>query len=63
MGGMWERRFANAPVCGVKSRGSCWKRRLSGLWPKLSGVERSSNLLLLWNKAFTSNQLIVVHDA
>lgn len=62
MGGMWERRYANVPVCGVKWRGSCWKRRLSGLWPKLSGVERSSKFLF-WNKTFTSSQLIVVYGA
>lgn len=46
--------------CGVKSRGSCWKRRLSGLWPKQGGVERSSKLLLRI-KPFASSQLIVVH--
>lgn len=31
MGEMWERRNANAPVCGDEWRGSCWRRRLSGL--------------------------------
>ncbi len=43
MGGMWERRNANAPVCGDKSRGSCWRRRLSGLCPKWAELSIETN--------------------
>lgn len=46
-GGLWERRYANVPVCGDKSRGSCWRRRrrLSGLCPRLGRIVNRSQLL------------------
>lgn len=45
-GELWERRYANVPVCGDKSRGSCWRRRrLSGLCPRLGRIVNRSQLL------------------
>ena len=44
-GELWERRYANVPVCGDKSRGSCWRRRLPGLCPRLCRIVNRSQLL------------------